>query len=57
MQFHHRDPSQKDFEVSMMVMGHSRERILDEIAKCDALCANCHLKLHWEARQREKESG
>jgi len=26
----------------------SRQRILDEIAKCDILCANCHRKLHYE---------
>jgi hypothetical protein len=53
LQFHHRDPAQKDFEVSHMVLGYSRERILEEIAKCDVLCANCHLKHHWDAKWRK----
>ena len=54
LQFHHRDPSQKDLEVSTAIGGWSRERILAEMAKCDVLCANCHLKLHWEERQQKK---
>ena len=53
LQFHHRDPSQKDIEVSKAVLAWSRERILAEIAKCSILCANCHLKLHWEERRRK----
>jgi len=57
LQFHHRDPAEKDIEVSNMISGWSRERILEEIAKCDVLCANCHLKLHWEERQSQKGSG
>lgn len=52
LQFHHRDPSMKDLEVSKAISGWSRERILAEIAKCTVLCANCHLKLHWEERQK-----
>jgi hypothetical protein len=51
LQFHHRDPKQKDFVlVQGAYGGHSKERILAEIAKCDVLCANCHFKLHWELR-------
>lgn len=50
LQFHHRDPSQKDIEVSKATQSWARERILAEIAKCTVLCANCHLKLHWEER-------
>jgi hypothetical protein len=52
LQFHHRDPTQKDLALAQTIPnGWSKERILREIAKCDVLCANCHLKLHWEERQ------
>jgi transcription elongation factor Elf1 len=55
LQFHHRDPSEKLFDVSDIIARWSRERILVEIAKCDVLCANCHLKHHWEARRAKKK--
>lgn len=49
IQFHHSDPSKKDFSLSQGVtMGYSRERILEEIAKCEVLCANCHFIEHWK---------
>lgn len=51
--FHHRDPGTKISEVAEMVSSaprYSKEQILAEIAKCDALCSNCHLILHWEER-------
>lgn len=48
LQFHHLDPSQKDFEVSNAIrMGFSKEKIVAEIAKCVVLCANCHFKEHY----------
>jgi hypothetical protein len=48
LQFHHRDPKEKDFSVSMFRRGkYSKERILAEIAKCEVICANCHAKEHW----------
>ena len=43
--FHHRDPSQKQRAVSLLV-GNSRKRIREEIDKCDVLCFNCHAKIH-----------
>lgn len=41
MQWHHRDPSKKTSEVSRLA-SYSKARILEEIAKCDLMCANCH---------------
>ncbi len=47
LDFHHVDPSTKLMEVSLMPnLGYSIKRILEEIAKCDLMCANCHRKLH-----------
>jgi len=42
MQFHHRDPATKIKAVAEM-LSHSRETLEAEIAKCDLICANCHL--------------
>ena len=43
LDFHHTDPSKKIMEISNMTQrGHSKERILEELAKCVCLCANCH---------------
>lgn len=49
LQFHHRNAEEKELEVSVAVAsGWSKKRILEEIAKCDVLCANCHAKIHWK---------
>ena len=51
LDFHHRNPKEKDFAVSRAIDRKcSKEKILKEIAKCDILCSNCHRKLHWEER-------
>ena len=50
MDFHHRDPSQKDGNLSQMVAKVSLEKLKEEVAKCDILCANCHRKLHWDEK-------
>ena len=42
MQFDHRPGTKKNFEVSYAIGRYSRDRVLDEIAKCDLVCANCH---------------
>ena len=46
--FHHRDPSKKDATIAHIVYqkGWGRKRIMEEINKCDVLCANCHRKEH-----------
>ena len=53
LQFHHRDPSSKDFDISVAVaQAWSKRRIVAEIEKCDVLCANCHLIHHWTERRK-----
>ena len=44
LEFHHLDPSQKDF-----TLGDSNFKLrdaIDEVKKCALLCANCHRELH-----------
>lgn len=45
LQFHHLDPSKKDFNISN---GNTRswEAIKQELEKCILLCANCHTEVH-----------
>ena len=47
LDFHHRNPKEKDFGLGE-AMNMSKAKVLAEMAKCDVLCANCHRKLHWE---------
>ena len=48
--FHHSDPTEKDFAVSQK--GHTRswERVKQELDKCILLCANCHREEHARLR-------
>lgn len=42
LEFDHRDPSQKSFNMSKKIGVVSWEVLLEEMNKCDVLCANCH---------------
>jgi hypothetical protein len=50
MDFDHRDPASKRFTVSRMVGRQSTTAIMDEVAKCDIVCGNCHRLRTWAAR-------
>lgn len=45
LEFHHRDPSQKDFTLAGAHLT-AFERVKDELDKCYLLCANCHREEH-----------
>src|SRR5688500_3885976 len=45
--FHHVDAEEKTFPLGdLRKRGWCRERVLEEVARCAVLCANCHRKLH-----------
>ena len=44
LEFHHRDASSKEFQISYGTV--SRARLWAEATKCDLLCANCHRVRH-----------
>jgi hypothetical protein len=45
--FHHREPSIKDFDWSKLRL-RAIEDIKIELDKCDLLCSNCHRKRHYQ---------
>lgn len=45
--FHHRDPKQKDIEISNILLNDIKD-LHKEVEKCDLLCANCHRKVHFD---------
>jgi Fe-S-cluster-containing dehydrogenase component len=47
LDFHHRNPAEKDGNVVHMARYGNVEKALAEAAKCDVLCSNCHRKLHY----------
>ena len=49
LQFHHRNPEEKDFTLSRINLskGFSMDELIKEVDKCDLLCANCHSEEHY----------
>lgn len=45
LQFHHLDPSEKDFELSRAVTV-SFDKAKPELDKCILVCGNCHVEIH-----------
>ena len=54
MDYDHIDPSTKRMNISKM-MGYSWSVILEEISKCELLCANCHRIKTYETVNRQKQ--
>lgn len=46
LEFHHLDPSKKDFSISNQKLTKFDSRIFEELNKCVLLCANCHREVH-----------
>ena len=47
LDFHHRDPGNKEATISQAVASTwGKDRLAREIAKCDVVCRNCHAKIH-----------
>lgn len=51
LDFHHKDPAQKEFTIGVMKKG-AKEKIQKEIDKCICLCANCHREFHYFEREQ-----
>lgn len=45
--FHHLDPSEKDFGLSSVKLNRFDDKIKQELDKCILLCSNCHRETHF----------
>jgi 5-methylcytosine-specific restriction endonuclease McrA len=45
LQFHHLNPSEKEFHIARRGIARSLERVRAEARKCVLLCANCHAEV------------
>lgn len=50
LEFHHTDPSQKDFNLSKVRTTSFNDKIRVELDKCILLCSNCHKETHDKMR-------
>ena len=60
LEFHHKDPKLKKFTISDRInvknlKSITHEDTLEELKKCELLCANCHLKFHCNSFQKVLE--
>lgn len=53
MDLDHRDPSRKLYTVAAM-QKFPLEMVMDEIAKCDVVCSNCHRERTWGKGKRPR---
>lgn len=53
LQFHHRNPAEKQFTLSIKSGSHSWDEWQIEAEKCDLLCANCHAEIHYMQYENE----
>ena len=54
LEFHHRDPAQKDMPPSVLKKRNVDTYVLSELDKCDLLCGVCHREVHheWTVKNR-----
>jgi hypothetical protein len=65
LDLHHRDPATKDRQyrnIADMMHSCGVDRVVDELLKCDVLCANCHRDHHFQeqlnaARPDDQDGG
>lgn len=46
LDWHHKDPDDKDDNISQLIENNQRTKFYTEIVKCVTVCANCHRKIH-----------
>lgn len=50
LEFHHINPENKSFNISVRGLTRSWENIEAEISKCILICANCHREIHAKSK-------
>jgi len=54
LEFHHKDPNDKSFEISHP---HTRswDKIKAEVLKCELVCSNCHKEIEFDKLEHKKD--
>ncbi|MFZ5982484.1 MAG: hypothetical protein ACOYS2_02865 [Patescibacteria group bacterium] len=55
LEFHHEDPSIKEFGLSKDGLTRSWEKVRKEVESCILVCANCHRELHSQKRSLKQK--
>lgn len=53
LDFHHKDPKEKDFGISQLSQHATWDTLKNEIDKCILLCRNCHTEFHMEETEKK----
>lgn len=53
LDFHHVNPKDKKFPLTLNDMNRSSKNIVKELNKCILLCKNCHAKLHYKENRND----
>lgn len=54
LEFHHRDPTKKDFIIGK-AKSIKLEKVIEEVDKCNLMCGNCHTELHFLINEKKRE--
>lgn len=54
LEFHHKNPSEKDFSLAHVKLTSFSDKIRQELDKCMILCANCHREEHIRITEEKK---
>jgi hypothetical protein len=55
LEFHHRDPKEKEFQISRLTTVIMTEDVRQELDKCDLLCSVCHKEFHYYEEEGEED--
>lgn len=53
LEFHHKNPDEKEFGIAYKGYTKSLEECKKEVDKCILVCANCHREIHEEERDKD----
>lgn len=57
LDFHHLDPSVKEFQISAQMPWMNWNNLMKEVDKCVCVCKNCHAKIHKYGIEQVQQSG
>lgn len=56
LDFHHRNPEEKEFALNTANYNKSLDILKKEVDKCILVCATCHREIHFEENEKRREN-